>query len=547
MFIVDKYRKVIICTVLFTILLVGVRASTDYGLGWDEKNNRQYGHIIYNHVFGAGDNLLERYPSYRWHQGTVDSAEQFWHPTNGQFAQTHGPVYEVFLFSVERLLSLDDSRDIYQFRHLAGFCTFFIGIILFYSVCFLYLKSWKLALLGVVLLVLSPRLFSHAFHNSIDIPFFTAFTLCLLTLYWFLEKKTFLYALAHACATALLVDIRIAGGVVPVITFAFYFLDCLVLPRKRSLSRLLGYLAVYAAASAILTALLWPALWGNSIVRFIDVLRASGSDPWPFWEIYFGHKVYGRGVPWHFTPVWLAITTPPLYLVFFVAGMIGLLQNFRTDPARWYSKRRFELAALAGFLLPLIVVAVTHATLFNGWRHLFFIYSGFLVIALSGVRFLANQFHSLYRIGAVSYYAFIGIIAVSLGYTGAYMYRIHPYQNVYFNQLVGGLQGAKGYFEIGFWGVEYREGLEYLIKYEQDPEIRFWQSDEVTGFNRLILPREDRDRLILTPKNPEYYLGNYFHFGKKSANWPKYYNEKCKVWSRTIDGVEILSLFRFSC
>ena len=44
------------------------------------------------------------------------------------------------------------------------------------------------------------------------------------------------------------------------------------------------------------------------------------------------------------------------------------------------------------------------------------------------------------------------------------MMRLHPYQTVYFNRLVGGLAGASGRYETDYWGNSYREAA---LKLEQ--------------------------------------------------------------------------------
>ena len=39
----------------------------------------------------------------------------------------------------------------------------------------------------------------------------------------------------------------------------------------------------------------------------------------------------------------------------------------------------------------------------------------------------------------------------------AYMVQLHPYQYVYYNRLIGGLNGAYLRFETDYWALSYRE------------------------------------------------------------------------------------------
>jgi len=40
--------------------------------------------------------------------------------------------------------------------------------------------------------------------------------------------------------------------------------------------------------------------------------------------------------------------------------------------------------------------------------------------------------------------------------------RLHPYEYIYYNRLVGGVQGAFRKYELDYWGTSYREAAEYL-------------------------------------------------------------------------------------
>jgi len=50
------------------------------------------------------------------------------------------------------------------------------------------------------------------------------------------------------------------------------------------------------------------------------------------------------------------------------------------------------------------------------------------------------------------------IVSVSLQYN-----KLHPYEYVYFNELVGGLPGAGRNFETDYWGTSYKEAALWLL------------------------------------------------------------------------------------
>jgi hypothetical protein len=42
------------------------------------------------------------------------------------------------------------------------------------------------------------------------------------------------------------------------------------------------------------------------------------------------------------------------------------------------------------------------------------------------------------------------------------IWRLHPYEYVYYNSLVGGVRGAAGRFEMDYWCTSYREAMQYV-------------------------------------------------------------------------------------
>jgi hypothetical protein len=87
-------------------------------------------------------------------------------------------------------------------------------------------------------LLLSPRIFADAFYNSKDIPFLAAYTICLFSLLWFLDKPNFGRAALHGVFTAAMLAIRLPGLIMPALTGLGLLLGVLSqhAPRKRCLT-----------------------------------------------------------------------------------------------------------------------------------------------------------------------------------------------------------------------------------------------------------------------------------------------------------------------
>jgi hypothetical protein len=183
----------------FLVLFVlGLAIYRDYGLGWDEPNQRFIGKSNYNYAFYGNQSLLNIGDRY------------------------YGPFYEVVLFA---LTNSPDSDQMYYLRHLWTFLTFAAGTIVFFllirKIC---RKDW-LALIGWLALVLSPRIFADAFYNSKDIPFMVAFILAVYTMIRYLDHSSWKNLLLHALSSAILIAIRIPGVLVLAMTISFVLFD----------------------------------------------------------------------------------------------------------------------------------------------------------------------------------------------------------------------------------------------------------------------------------------------------------------------------------
>lgn len=53
------------------------------------------------------------------------------------------------------------------------------------------------------------------------------------------------------------------------------------------------------------------------------------------------------------------------------------------------------------------------------------------------------------------------------------MIRLHPYQYVYFNSLVGGLKGAFRQYETDYWGLGFKEGTLWFNDHINNPQKNY--------------------------------------------------------------------------
>ena len=106
------------------------------------------------------------------------------------------------------------------------------------------------------------------------------------------------------------------------------------------------------------------------------------------------------------------------------------------------------------------------------------------------------------------------VIAIALIFTFliGFMIKNHPHQLVYFNYFVApnNPEYIRKNFEMDYWGVSYRESLEYILKSDSSKSINLKFSMYSGHIPILILSNSERKRINLVPlEKADYFITNY--------------------------------------
>ena len=82
-----------------------------------------------------------------------------------------------------------------------------------------------LAILGCIMLVVSPRIFAHGFYDLKDIAPLTLAITSIYTLIRLLKERTLTMAMLHALSIALFIDTRVVGIFLPAVTLFFFSIE----------------------------------------------------------------------------------------------------------------------------------------------------------------------------------------------------------------------------------------------------------------------------------------------------------------------------------
>jgi hypothetical protein len=497
----QKNGRIIISLFFLALLILGAALFKDYGVHWDEYQNQLFGQRWYDYITDTLSTKALRSPDFLSHQ------RHDW---------VHGPVVEVLLYFIHhKLLEATDSRDIIFIRHMCTFLVFCAGVFFFYLLCKRHFKNWAIALLGATFLVVSPRIFSHSFYNSVDIPFLSLYIISMYTLLMLLDKPTLARAMVHALSSALLIGTRAIGIAVVLYTLIFLSLE---LRRSRGqdkkIKQNLSCLSVYIPVVIIFTVLFWPLFWPNPITQAVKIFAHLEDAIWHRYVLYLGNYIRATGLPWHYAPVWIAISTPIIYTTYFIVGLIGsVILLLKRNSFDWQLRRNQALFILWLFL-PLALAIVFRFSLYDAWRHLFFIYPAFLIFSLTGITGLLGFLKK--KLSPTSYagsaFCLVLIIFLQIIWTATWMMKNHPYQSVYFNRLAGdNMQEIKQRFELDYWGLSYRKALEYILENDTGAVIKVVSPHLAGEDNALILPMPQRNRLQFTKtvSEAEYFISNY--------------------------------------
>ena len=237
--------------------------------------------------------------------------------------------FEMPLVAVERVLGLEDSREIYLSRHLLTHLFFLAGGFFAWLLTYRLFGNRALALFAMLIFLLHPRIYAHSFINSKDAPFLSMFMIALYLIHRAFRRDTvWAFALCGA-GVGLLASIRLIGaGLFPAVA-VMLALDFLRAARgDGDAKRVVANGAAFSAAAAVALYGTFPYLWTNPLGLFEGISTLS-RYPVVVAGLFGGEWVSSPNIPWRYTPTWMLITTPPIVFALALAGRFSSFGNAR--------------------------------------------------------------------------------------------------------------------------------------------------------------------------------------------------------------------------
>ena len=353
--------------------------------------------------------------------------------------------------------------DIFLFRHLSNSIIGWLTILIA-SLFAISLSGYSAGILVVILFALSPTFLGHAQNNLKDIPFALSYiTAIFFTIRLFLnEGKYKIYdPIFLVIAIAFSISIRSGGLILICYLFLFFILHTILRYQKEKkidlteVRNTLLRILLITAIALMLSILLWPYGQQNPLINIWKSYQVMSQFPTTIRQLFEGKSEWSDLMPWYYLPKYMIITIP---LVVF-AGITAFLILAKKIISNHDTLLKYGFLIFS-ILFPMIFVIYEKSNLYGSWRHFLFIYPSILILSAIGLFHLFTYFKK-----KILTYLFVAVtIGVSV-HPLKFMILNHPYYYLYYNQLVGGLNGAYGNYETDYYYNSIRQGSEWLENY----------------------------------------------------------------------------------
>ena len=202
-------------------------------------------------------------------------------------------------------------------------------------------------------------------------------------------------------------------------------------------------LIAYAVTAIIVMYLTWPYLWTNPLGNFIASIKTMSLYPWSGQVLFNGQQFASTELPASYLPVLLGLQlTEPLWALTLIGVVVAGI--------RLREKRELIELSILWLILPLFGFIVMRTALYDNFRQVFFILPP--LFWLAGV--------AIEQVKRPAFQMALIVLAALPGIVDGI--RLHPYEYIYYNRFIGGVDGAQGRFELDYWGASYREAAEFV-------------------------------------------------------------------------------------
>jgi hypothetical protein len=227
----------------------------------------------------------------------------------------------------------------------------------------------------------------------------------------------------------------------------------------------LGYLIMLAA---------WP--WAAlDMLNPVRAIFAFAHFHYPVRDIAFGEIYEMADVPRWYVPLYFGIKLPLALLLGAMIAALFTAWSLAVGVRRSGDLRQREAALLAFVVIfPLLCQVIGRGPAFTGMRHFTFVVPPLAALAGIGFDALLSVFEQRRRVFAA---AALACLVIAFGWNAIRLIQLHPHQYLFYNPLIGGLEGASRRFSGDYWVNIMPEAVDeleaFLDRTEPDDQHRY--------------------------------------------------------------------------
>lgn len=384
------------------------------------------------------------------------------------------------------VLYMFNASESYERYHLLNMIAASIMFFIVYEVLLLPVKKPTLAILGPILMAMTPRVVGHIPANPKDVPFASAYLAALALIYISYKLPKRLSILLIGCASGIAASIRLLGlSLFPI--WGMYQLLILKGNRKIRFKELSGFVIDMMLGASVAFLVLFvsqPYIASDPINNLPESLKINSAYPWNGSILFDGGMIRASDLPWYYIPKLLLITTPVGILI----SALYAVFSIRKKPGQ-----KLTVLVIMSLVLHLGMYIFLRPVVYNGLRHYLFLLPQIIILAALGLIKLI-EFGGLRRVFGYTLLLFT-IVTIGRFYT-----LMHPYEYLYFNETVGGIKNTYAQYELDYWGATDKEQSLWLRNYIRENNIR---SPAVSSCSTTFAVRYYIPEIIDSNPNPE--------------------------------------------
>ena len=438
-----EFHDIAVLVLLAALIVVALLTYKDYAISNDEGVQHHYAELII-----------------AWYRSGFADRSVF----SFQNLYLYGGLFDIIAIALSHGVPIDP----YDLRHIL--CALIgIGGIAAAAATARLIAGPRAGLIAAVSLTLCGAWYGSMFNHTKDIPFAAAMmgaTLFLIRIARLLPSPR----AGDIAAFGLLAGAALGTRVIGLLLVIYVgFAIVLYLPRPwlgrdrtplrfavKSFARILPALAL--AYVIMILAWPWAALAPLNPVRG---LLAFSEFNYSIRTVLVGRIYEMADVPRLYVPIYIMVRVPLVMLFGAALAMLSAQLPDRVSGLGQQQRREITLLSMI-VLFPLACQVIWHGPAFTGLRHFLFLIPVLAVLAGIG---LDKALATLKARGRMMASAAIAITAACFLWDARTLVMLHPYEYLFYNSVVGGLEGASRRYDLDYWFGSMPEAIKQLEAY----------------------------------------------------------------------------------